>query len=87
MEKARATLRDGDKVILKNIEVEFYVTEFSPRHKLLQGSFLTHLDKVLALGSHELLLQDGRSYPILIKGIYPWFKGGVKALFMGEVEG
>ena len=87
MEKAQATLRDGDKVILENIEVEFGVTELSPGHKLLQGRFTPRLDKFLAPGSYELLLQDGRSYPIFIKGVRSNYKAGAKAFFIGEVKG
>jgi len=86
MEKAQATLKNGEKVILENIEVEFEVTELSPGHKVLEGSFRTHL-KSLTPGLYELLLQDGRSYRIVVKGVHSDFKKGVKALFMGEVEG
>ena len=85
MEKAQTTLRNGDKVILKNIEVKFHVAEISPGHKVLEGSFRTHL-KGIAPGLYELLLRDGRSYQIVVKGVHSSFKGGVKVLFMGEVK-
>jgi hypothetical protein len=86
VEKAQATLRNGEKVILEDIEVKFRVTEISPGHKVLEGSFRAHL-KGLAPGLYELLLRDGRSYRIVVKGVHSDFKKGVKALFMGEVEG
>ena len=87
MEKAQATLRNGGKVVLENIEAKFRVTELSPGHKVLEGSFRTPL-RSLTPGIYELLLQDGRSYRIVVKGVHSDFKEGVKALFMGEaIEG
>jgi hypothetical protein len=86
MEKAQATLRNGDKVILENTEVEFEVTEVSPGHKVLEGSFRAHLIGLVP-GLYDLLLQDGHSYRILIKSVHSDFKEGVEVSFLGEVEG
>ena len=73
MEKAQATLKSGDQTILKNIEVEFSTLEYSPTHKVLQGSFSITPD----IGNcplpslYELVLKDGRSHQIVIMGLRP----------------
>jgi hypothetical protein len=87
MEKVKATLRNGNKVILENIEVAFGVSTLSAEHKVLEGSFNIPINKSLAPGLYELHLENGRSYQVFVKSVHSDFKKGVKVSFIGEVEG
>ncbi len=76
MEKAKtvtevtlATIKENEKTIVDEVMVEFNTDEFSPKHKVLHGSFRLSPDTPLAPGFYQLLLKDGRSYRIVVKGI------------------
>ncbi len=85
MEKARATIKEGDKIILDDTEVEFDIAESPTGHKVLQGSFRTPLNKPLIPGFYELVLKDGCSYQIAVKALYSKYKVGLTLITFIEV--
>ena len=70
-ETVSATIKENGKIILDKIMVEFDTAEFSPRHKVLHGSFKADFDRPLVPSFYQLVLEDGRSYRIVIKGVHP----------------
>jgi len=78
MEKAKTTtetvsgtIKENGKIILDKIMVELSTEEFSPKHKVLHGSFKAEFGRPLVPSFYELVLEDGRSYRIVIKGVHP----------------
>ena len=71
-ETARGTIKEGEKIILDNVEVELKTVEFSSEQKVLQGSFkiTPDISNPLLPSLYELVLEDGCSYQIFVKGVY-----------------
>lgn len=76
-ETVSASIKENGKIILDKIEVEFNTAEFSPKHRVLHGSFKASFDRPLVPSFYQLVLEDGRSYRIVVKGVQP---RGEKAL-------
>ena len=70
-ETVSATIEESGKIILDKTEVLLNTEELSPKHRVLHGSFNAHLDRHLLPGFYQLLLKDGRSYRIVVRGVYP----------------
>ena len=77
MEKAKtttetvsATIKENEKTIVYETTVELNTEEYSPKHKVLHGSFRLSPDTLLLPSLYQLLLKDGRSYQIVVKGIH-----------------
>lgn len=70
-ETVSAAIEGNGKTILDKILILLNTDELSPKHKVMYGSFTAHLDRHLLPGFYRLLLEDGRSYRIVIKGVHP----------------
>jgi len=77
MEKAKtvtevtlATIKENKKTIIYETTVELKTEEYSPKHKVLHGSFRLSPDTFLLPSFYQLVLEDGRSYRIVVKGIH-----------------
>ena len=78
MEKAKtttetvsATIKENGKIILDKIMVELRTEKYSSKHKVLHGSFKAGFERPLLPSFYQLVLEDGRSYRIVIKGVHP----------------
>ena len=77
MEKAKTTtetvsgtIKENGKIILDEVMVELSTEKFSPKQKVLHGSFRLSLDTLLLPSFYQLVLEDGRSYRIVVKGVH-----------------
>ena len=77
MEIVQGTIKEGDKIIIDNIDivVSFNVTESFPKEKSLRGRFKIPTHNLIIPGAYEFVLNDGRSYKILITGLKPGLTG------------
>ena len=62
-ETVSATIKENEKTIVDEVMVELNI-------KTLYGSFRVSPDTPLAPGFYQLLLKDGRSYRIVVKGVH-----------------
>ena len=69
VETAWATIKEGEKIIHDNVEVELNTAKFPFEHKVLHGSFKVYPDRPWVPGFYKLVLRDGRSYQIVIKEV------------------
>ncbi len=69
-ETARATVKENEKTIVDEVMVELKTTKFSPEHQILHGSLKLPSGTPLLPTFYQLVLEDGRSYRILVKGVH-----------------
>ena len=67
-ETVSATIKENEKTIADEVMVELITEE-------LYGSIRMSPDTPLVPGFYQLLLKDGRSYRIVIKGVHPRGRG------------
>ena len=70
IETVSASIKGNGKTIIYETTVELKTEEYSPKHKVLHGSFRLSPDTLLLPSLYQLLLKDGRSYLIAVKGIH-----------------
>ena len=70
-ETMSAAIEGNGKILLDKTLILLNTDELSPKHKVVHGSFSAHLDTHLLPGFYQLLLEDGRSYRIVVKGVHP----------------
>ena len=86
MKLHRATLKEGDNVVLQDIQI--YLDETTnPRNGLIErrGSFDLPRDKYIDVGMYRIILNDGRQGNIIINSA-SIHNGTQSATFVGSGE-
>ena len=65
-----AKIKENEKTIVDDVMVELTTEELSPKHKVLHGSFKAGFDRPLLPSFYQLVLEDRRSYRIVVKGLH-----------------